>query len=281
MKIAIIGDPDRSSAWEQHLRKLNSIHEVLISNKLEPQLDADGLLLLANGPDNLVLLNQAVKLGYHSYLISPIRYSTKELRKIYHASEEANVYVQFSHWPSYAPLSLWVRQKLDKPVFIQIKKELSYLKSASLIQGFEHHWSDEIAYVVRLLGSNIHHLDVKFAVINQVNVGLNVTMRYEDASVASIQFQICGNSDFHQRVISDRHQMFDCSVISQKVNHTTVSRFGKLTTRTESFDPRQSAELSVIQFIKSIQSKKTPLFSIYDALQASSVIDRIKMKSDL
>jgi hypothetical protein len=281
MKIAIIGEHDRSSAWEKHLRKLNTIQEVLISSTLESGLEADGLLLLDSTPDNLSLLNRAVKLGYHSYLISPIRYAVKELRSIYHAAQEANVQVQFSHWPSFAPSSLWIRQNLNKPVFIQVKKEFSYLKSASLVNDFEHHWSDEIAYIVRIMGSNIHQLDVKFAAIEELRVALNISLRYEDASVASIQMQVCGSSDIHQRVISDRNQIFDCNVLTQKVNHTTARRFGKLSTRTETFDRRQAAELSVIQFIKSIQSRKTPLFSIYDAMQAATVIEKIRLKANV
>lgn len=275
MKIAILGEKNRATAWEKHLRKLSAITEVVITPSLPERDSVDAAILLDNTDQKLITLERLIKLGIHSYLVSHLPLDEKALERIHHSAQEADVRVQFSHWPSLAPASLWMKQKIKKPNLIQIKREVKFLSGAIDQTEIDHHWVDEIAWIIKELGGNVHRIEVKPMVINQVRLGLNITLRYEDSSVASIQFSALGGSNIHQRTISDDNIAMDCDAIHQLVHLYRVNDFGNLKEETKKFDPKSTAEVSVLHFIKSIQLERDTLFNAYDALQTAKIVGKI------
>ncbi|MDZ7756897.1 hypothetical protein [Rhodohalobacter sp.] len=275
MKIAILGEQNRATAWEKHLRKLSAITEVVITSSIPEKDSVDAAILLDNTDLKLNSLEQLIKLGIHSYLVSHLPLDEKALEKVHHSAQEADVRVQFSHWPSLAPASLWMKQKIKKPNLIQIKREVKFLSGAIDQTEIDHHWIDEVAWIIKSLGGNVHRIEAKPMVINQVRLGLNVTLRYEDSSVASIQFSALGGTNLHQRIISDENLAIDCDAIHQLVHLYRVNDFGNLKKETKKFDPKSTAEVSVLQFIKSIQLERDTLFNAYDALQTAKIVDKI------
>ncbi len=275
MKIAILGETTRASAWEKHLRKLSVITEVVITTSIPARNSVDAAILLDNTDQKLITLEKLIKLGIHTYLVSHLPLDKKALEKIHHSAQEADVRVQFSHWPSLAPASLWMKQKIKKPNLIQIKRNVKFLSGAVNQTEIDHHWVDEVAWIIKELGGNVHRIEAKPLMINQVRLGLNLTFRYEDSSVASIQFSSLGGSNHHQRTISDENTAMDCDAIHQIVHLYRVNDFGNLKEETKKFDPKSTAEISVLQFIKSIQLKRDTLFNAYDAFQTAKIVDRI------
>jgi hypothetical protein len=275
MKIAILGEKNRASAWEKHLRKLSVITEVIITSSIPEKNSVDAAILLDNSDLKLNTIEQLIKLGIHSYLVSHLPLDEKALEKAHYAAQEADVRVQFSHWPSLAPASLWMNQKIQKPDLIQIKREVKFLSGAIDQAKIDHHWIDEIAWIIKELGGNVHRIEAKPMMINQVRLGLNVTLRYEDSSVASIQFSALGSSNIHQRTISDENMAIDCDAIHQLVHLYRVNDFGNLKEETKKFDPKTTAEVSVLQFIKSIQLERDTLFNAYNALQTAKIVGKI------
>ena len=142
MKIAILGERNRASAWEKHLRKLSAISEVVITSSIPVKDSVDAAILLDNTDLKLNSLEQLIKLGIHSYLVSQLPLDEKALEKIHYSAQEANVRVQFSHWPSLAPASLWMKQKIQKPNLIQIKREVKFLSGAIDQTKIDHHRID-------------------------------------------------------------------------------------------------------------------------------------------
>ncbi len=275
MKIAILGETARASAWEKHLRKLSVITEVVITSSIPERNSVDAAILLDNTDQKLSSMEQLIKLGIHTYLVSHLSMDKKELEKIHHSAQEADVRVQFSHWPSLSPASLWMKQKIKKPNLIQVKREVEFISGAVDQTEIDHHWIDEVAWIIKELGGNVHRIEAKPLMINQVRLGLNLTLRYEDSSVASIQFSSLSRSNHHQRTISDENIAIDCDAIHQLVHLYKVNDFGNLKVDTKKFDPKSTAEISVLQFIKSIQLKRDTLFNAYDALQTAKIVDRV------
>ena len=276
MKIAIIGQKERASAWEKHLRKLTVVSEVVITGTLTDDKDVAAVLLIDDSVDCLSHLLKSIKLGNHTYLISKIPSDLDLLETIYHSSEEAGVNVQFSHWPSMAESMNWIRQQVSKPDLIQIKKESvppNYRAMES--DDFKSDWLDELALIIKWLGGNIHRFEVKPIQLHKHLMGLNLTLRYENSSVASIQYLGSATKETHQRIFSNRTTIADCDIVNQKVRLHTLNELNKVTVREKKFDPSDTAEWSVIQFIKSIQMSQNTLFSPYDALQTAKAYHRI------
>lgn len=276
MKVAIIGEKNRANAWEKHLRNLSTINEVVISPVLFDDADLKAVILLNDSTSNISLLEQSIKAGLHTYLVSKLPLDSELLEHVYHSSQEANVRVQFSHWPSLTHSIQWIRQQVDKPNLIQIKKDLEPKSFKVVKADFNHHWTDEIAFIVKWMGGNIHRVETKPVLINDTPLGLHLTLRFEDSSIASIQFSAFGSADIHQRVISDNQAMVDYNVIAQRVKVYRVNDQKRITVQEKSFDPADTAEWSVQQFFKSIQMNKETIFSPYDALQAARIIDKVR-----
>ena len=278
MKIAVIGKTERAKAWEKHLRKLTTVKEVILSPSLI-EYNVDGCIILDDSINKLHLLFDSIRLGYHSYLVSHLPTDAEMVEKIYHASEEAKVTVQFSHWPSFSPASLWVRQQIPKPDLIQIKKELSIATHSSDPQYFEQQWMDELAFIIKFQQSGIQHIIARPIEIEKHLLGLELSLRFDDGNAASLQFSSVGKTDFHQRILSSGYMMIDCEVNRQKARKIEVA--GKKITRSDkSFDATKTVELSVLNFIKSIRQNRTSDFSAYDALKTVQALEKIKAVLD-
>lgn len=266
MKIAIIGEAKRAGAWEKHLRGLSAVQEVIISPILLED-PVDGCIVLDDSINNLNLLFDAVRRGFHSYLVAQLPLDETMIEKIYYSSEEAQVNVQFSHWPSHSPSTHWIKQQMPKPNLIQIKKELSSNGGSEGSRSFEQQWVDELAFIIRFFHSSIQHIVAKPIQIEERWLGLQITLRFDDGAVASLQYNTTAEKETHQRILSSNNLMIDCDVITQKSRKIEVNSDKRIKTTNKSFDPSETVQLSVMNFIKSIQLKKKSDFSAYDALK--------------
>lgn len=276
MKVAVIGEKKRADAWEKHLRKLAVVKEVIISSTLFDDHAVDAAILIDDSKNNLHLLHDAIRFGLHTFLISKLPDDQEMLENIYHASEEANVSVQFSHWPSFTTSNQWIKQQLEKAEMIQVKKELQPIQYSVNIPEFDHHWIDEIAFIVKWMGGNVHRIETKPILVNGLPLGLYLSLRFEDSSIATLQFSAFGSSDYHQRVFSNRQLMADCNVLSQSVKLYRVNENKRVGVQEKKFDPSDTAEWALAQFLKSIQMNKITVFSAYDALLTSQIVDKIR-----
>ena len=277
MKIAIVGERERATAWEKHLRKLSAVKEVVITTSLSDGKGLDAVLLIDDSKDNLHRLLHSVKGGNHTYLISKLPTDQELLEKLYHVSEEAHVNVQFTHWPSLSESMNWVQKEVTKPELIQIKKESVPLNNRVLSRDdFHHHWTDELALIIKWMGGNIHRYEVKPIIVKGNYLGMDVTLRFENAALASMQFLATAEKEVHQRIFSNRKVMAYCDVTKQKVRIFRGNDMDRLTIQEKKFDPTDTAEWSVIQFIKSIQMEQETIFSPYDALRTANTLEQIK-----
>lgn len=277
MKIAIVGERERATAWEKHLRKLSTVKEVVITTSLSDSSGLDAVLLIDDSKDNLHRLIHSVKGGNHTYLISKLPTDKSLLEKLYHVSEEAHVNVQFSHWPSLSESMNWIQKEIAKPELIQIKKESVPINNRVLsTDEFHQIWVDELALIIKWMGGNIHRYEVKPIVVDSNYLGLNITLRFENASLASMQFLATAEREVHQRIFSNRSVMANCDVTKQKVRLYRGNNGDRLTIQEKTFDPSDTAEWSIIQFIKSIQLEQETVFSPYQALRTANALDQIK-----
>lgn len=276
MKISIVGEKERASAWEKHVRKLSVVKEVVITSNLQLSDDPNAVLLIDDSSENLQRLLNSIKAGHHTYLISKLPTDLPLLEKVFHASAEANVNVQFSHWPSLSESMNWIHQQVKKPDLLQIKKE-SVPRNYRIIdvEDFEHDWIDELALVIKWMGGNIHRYEVKPVKLDKIPLGLSITLRYENSTVVSMQYLASSAKERHQRIFSNQYIMADFNVIKQKVRLHKLNDLNRIAIQEKVFDPTDTAEWSVVQFIKSIQLGQPTLFSPYDALLTARAVNKI------
>lgn len=280
MEIGIVGTAERAMAWEQHLRPHRSVSEVTITSQLRDVGNVDACLLLDKSEQRLQQLLQAVKYGYHSFLVAPLPTERASVEKLYHAAEESNVLLQFSHWPTLAPASKWMSKKIPKPSFIQIVREINHSEFFDSGYDFDYYWIDELAFCLRWINGAVHHIDLKTASFtNDQLYLLHLFLRFDSGATANIYINAVSADAHHHRVAADTNYILDCNVSDQTVRQgEQKNNHRRLFFNKQSFDASKSAELAALEFIKSIQLKRPTIYNGYHLMELSKTIEKIKKR---
>ncbi len=277
MKIGIVGPAERAAAWENHLRRHPSVSEVIITAALNEINTADACLLLDDLPQRSDQLLQSIKSGWHTFLISSLPVDQAFARQVYLTAEEANVQVQFSHWPTLAPVSQWTARHIKKPSFIQVTRNLTHARFNEKDLTFTDLWIDELAWCLKYMDAAVHHVDANMSVLQSgTPYGIHISLRFDRGSTAALFISTCAPSNNHCRFVSDHHTVIDCNVEEQTVRIGRENEDKRLFFERKSFDPTRAAEKSIARFIKSIQLKKAAPYNSYDLLRLTKVVEQIK-----
>lgn len=277
MKIGIVGNADRAVAWEQNLRPHASVSEVIIAQNLEGMGNIDACILIDDSADKLNLLLEMIKQGIHSFLVSRLPTDISKAEKIYHASQESNVTVQYSHWPTLAPDSQWMFQKIQKPRFIQIVKEISRTDYLERNTQLDNYWLDELALCMNWVNGSTHHLDVNQTAISREQSGaIHIFLRFDSGATSAIFVNSVANGNNHKRTISDHSFILYSDVIEHTVQIAEKNQSGNLFYQKKMFDASTAAGNASLQFLKAIQMRKAAPFGAYDLFQTLKVADKIK-----
>lgn len=279
MKIGIVGPADRAVAWEKHLRPHRLVSEVAIAAKLSEIGEIDACFLLDEQPKDLNYLLETVKEGYHTFYVAPLPTNTEQVEKVYHAAEESNVQIQFSHWPTLAPASKWMAKKVTKPSFIQISRKLNHSEYLENDHNFDYYWIDELAFCLRWINGVVHHMDLKTVEFSQNNThALHVFLRFDSGATANIYINVAAVKSEHHRLAANNHYLLDCNVLNQSVRLGEENDGGHLYFSRQSFDASKAAELAALEFIKSIKLKRPTIYNGYHLLELNKTIDKIKKR---
>lgn len=279
MKIGIVGPADRAIAWEKHLRSHQSVNEVAIAAKLSEIGEIDACFLLDDNAEKQGHLLEAIKAGYHTFLISPIPTDSPSVEKIYHSAEESNVLVQFSHWPTLAPASKWMSKQISKPSFIQISREINYTEYAESDHPFEYYWIDELAFCLRWINGSVHHIDLKTVeLLHQHLYALHMLLRFESGATANIFVNVAADASRHHRLAANNNFILDCNVLKQTVRLGEENEGGHLFFKKQSFEASKAAELAALEFIKSVQMNRETIYNAYHLWELTKTIDKIKKR---
>lgn len=277
MKIGIVGSAEQAMAWENHLRIHQSVTEVVIAPQLTGMDSIDACFLLDKSEHRLNHVLDAVKKGIHTFLIAPLPTSDSKLvNQVYHASEEANVQLQFSHWPTLAPSSKWMAKKIAKPSFVQVNRNITHSERLESDTSFEHLWTNELAFCLRWISGAIHHIDLKTVDLNSPRPhALHMFIRFDSGATANIYVNAASLSSAHHRIAADHNYLADCDVLEQTVRLGEKNQSDHLYFNRQSFDASKSAELAAMEFIKSIQLKRPTIYNGYHLMELTKTLDKI------
>jgi predicted dehydrogenase len=279
MKIGIVGPADRAIAWENHLRSHQSVSEVAISAQLDKIGSVDACFLLDDSENRLDHLLEAIKAGYHTFLIAPLPTHSAHVEKVYHAAEESNVLVQFSHWPTLAPASKWMARQIRRPSFIQIVHEISHSEYLESNADFGSIWIDELAFCLRWMDGAVHHIDLKTVELSPAKTYImHLFLRFDSGATSNIYVNVASAKSKHHRLAADHNYIIDCDVLEQSVRLGELNGNQHLFFKRHSFEAARSAELSAMEFIKSIQFNRPTIYNSYHLLELTKTLDKIKKR---
>ena len=279
MKIGIAGPTERAVAWEQHLRPHRSVSEVVIAPSLDEVGAVDACFLLDESDERLKNVLKAIRLGLHTFLIARLPTDLSRVEKVYHAAEEANTVLQFSHWPSLAPASQWMMGKVTKPTWLQVNREIGYYQFQEMDTTLEYLWMDERAFCLKWIGEAVHDIDGQQINLGSAQpIGIHIFLRFDSGATAGLYVNGVASESSHKRLAADNFFMLECDVQSQAVRVGRRAEHGSLFFERHEFEATRSAELAATQFLKAIQLRRSSAFNGYDALRLCQTVDKIRQR---
>lgn len=279
MRIGIIGPADRAVAWEEHLSSHRSVEEIVITPRVKDAGKVDACLIIEEAQNETQTLLKAIRSGYHSFLVSQLPTDLKEVEKIYHTAEEANVLLQFAHWPTFAPASQWMSKQISKPSFLQVIREISYTQFLESQHNLDYYWVDELAFCLKWIDGNTHHIDVKTVKLRSERVhAIHLFLRFDSGATANIFVNASASANRHQRFAADHTFLLDCDVHAQSVRFGQTNESEHLFFEKQMFDATKAAEIAATQFLKAIQLNKSAPYNGYNLLKLAIEIEKIEDK---
>lgn len=279
MKVGIVGDATRAVAWEQHLRPHNIVSEVELCPTIQDLNSVDACFILDESPENLQVLLEGVRKGFHCFFIAKQPTDIKMLEKIHRSAKESGCRVQFSQWPSLAPATRWMMDKLPRPSYLHIDKEIEKNTIVNLQPSFKSYWIDEIGLCMKWLDSGIHHIEAKSVFLSgSYPIAIHLFLRFDNGSTATINIYSGSGSNRHQRLAANKHEVLECNVLEQTVRIGRVNDSQRIYFEKQEFDASKAAEKASLLFLKSIQMGKETGYNSYDALQLAIQTERVEAR---
>jgi len=279
MKVGIVGDAKRGVAWERHLRPHKIVQEVELCPSIEDVGDVDALFLVDESDQNLDVLLEGIQQGLNCYLISRQPTDSQKLEKVYRATREAGVHVQFSHWPTLAPATQWMMDRMSRPSYLSFSRDIQYTHFLNSEDEFSHFWIDEVGLCMKWIDSGIHHIEAKQIKLSDAHPSaIHIFLRFDNGSTANISIYAGASSNRHQRIASNKQEILECNVPDQQIRVGRLNSGNHLYFEKQSFDPVKSAEKSALLFLKSIQMNREAAYTAYDAYQLSLQIENLEKR---
>lgn len=279
MIIGIVGDADRAVTWERHLRPHNIVRQVVLAPHVHDLNKVDVCFVVDSTPNRTEHLLDALKEGIPCFFISDFIVPSKELECIHRTSKEAGVQIQLAHWPTLSPSTQWMKDKINKPQFLQIQRYINRSKLTHSNNIFFNAWSDELALCLKWINSEIHLIEVKKSEVSKDKPqAIHLLIRFVSGASASIQIQASSTLEQHNRYIASNESFIECSVSEQELKYGYLDMNGRLLFESKKFDSTKIAEKSALHFLKNIQLKKEVVYSAYDALRFASNLEKIQSK---
>jgi hypothetical protein len=279
MKVGIVGDATRAVAWEQHLRPHNIVSEVELCATIQDLDTVDACFILDENEHNLDILLEGVRRGFHCFFIAKQPTNIPMLEKVHRSAKESGCRVQFSQWPSLAPATRWMMDKLPKPSYLHIDKEIERNTIVNLLPSFKSYWMDEVGLCMKWLDSGLHHIEAKeIQLSGSYPIAIHLFLRFDNGSTATINIYSGAGSNRHQRLAANKHEILECNVIDQAVRVGRTNESKRVYFKKQEFDASTAAEKAALLFLKSIQMGKESGYNSYDALQLAIQTERIEAR---
>lgn len=279
MKVGIVGDAERAVAWEQHLRPHGIVHEVDLCPNIKDIGKVDACFLIDESEDNLQKLMKGIQLGLNCFLISKAPTDKVMLDKIHRATKEAGVHVQLSHWPTLAPATRYMMNRINRPSFISINRDINYSQFPNIENEFKHLWMDELGLCLKWVDSGVHHMEAK-----EINLGgkqpllIHLFLRFDNGTSADIRIYTGGSENRHQRIVANKNEVLDCNATTQSIRIGRLNSGNHLFFDKQNFDPAKAAEKAALIFLKSVQMNKDTAYTSYDAHQLALQTERVEQR---
>lgn len=276
MKMGIIGPDERTSVWEQRARLLQSVSEVVTTERTTSLGSVDACIFLDESRNKYEKLLDLIQEGIHVFATTPLSVDSETALKLFRSAEEARVQVQFAHWATFTSLTEWMMEQIPNPRSLYFSRIIPRSVYLGYQTGFDHLWLEDIALCLSWISSEVHRIETVPVRQAGEDLAMELHIRFDNGGAGSIYISTLGSDVRHERMVSDHKMSIQANVLE---NHVRVAHMGtedRLVVEQKKIDHREPATTALLRFIKSIQMRMDPPFSVYHLLRLSRTLEGIR-----
>lgn len=274
MIIGIIGNSERQSFWEQHLRHFATVREVILTDSLPNLGKADACILLDGSYEDAL---RSLRRGYATFFVSRLLTDSAQARKLALTSEEAGVPLMITNWALFSSVSQWMLQRLSHPEFIHIHRSLPWEKFQLGNTPLESLWTEELALCLKWIDSSINTIQVSAAQSGQRELtGLDIFARFDNRATASIHLSLAAQEEHYTREASGQDNHIWADVLSQKIRWGRTTNSEALSFLPVDVNRLEPAKQALQLFLIALQTGKPALSNAHDLLRFAVAAEQVK-----
>ncbi len=275
MKLAVIGPPEQAYIWEQRLKPLKSVTEVVMVRHPGDVDSVSACIYSAQSEDDVEELCRLIRKGIHVFAITPLDVKPETALMLCRSAEEAGVRVQVAQWSRFTSLTEWISGRIPLPRSLYFSRTFPYSVLRNEQITFDHLWLDDLALCLSWISSEVHHIEA-VPVRHAGNLlALHLHLRFDNGAVATIHVTALGSMTRQEYIVSDSRMSIRADVSENHVWMAYADVNSRMIIEQKDIEQREPETTALYHFLKSVQMRRDSPFSAYDLLRLSRTKERI------
>ncbi len=215
-------------------------------------------------------LSFAIRSGCHLFLSDKLRLTSEERRQLIHLANEGGTYIQIQNDFLFHPFQEKIRNQNHQTCFIEASQS-AFAHSNRLNELL----LNNLLMILRAAGSQVHKMDVFCGTQkSQEPDVLNIHINFKNGSVGALTLKFIEQQEVHVLSIHAEGEVTTYDFVKNKFTHLPRKDSSRIKAETPS-DPFQE---QITDFIKNINEKKNPGFSLDDEILVFLLMEKIREK---
>ncbi len=279
MKIGIIGPEPMAMTWEQHLRFITGVNEVVMARDISLLDDVAACLILndaSSGETDTGQLLAALKRGFHILWVAPLPADPDEIRRWHEAAEESSVIVMFSMWAHYSPATQWLFNHIAPPGKIHIHREWAGPRHTPDVTTLYRIFLEEVSLCLEWSRSRLIRFEgdvhIPSGKATENPPVQQLYLRFSNGTTSSIFLNPFGLENRHSRFLAGSKMAAVCQINEHLIKKWMLDGAEQDTPELMHFDFKDPARHLLSHFIRSVRTGCKPIFGIGELHQLAAII---------
>jgi predicted dehydrogenase len=285
MKVGIIGPEPMALTWEQHLRFITGVQEVVMARDMGLLDNVDACLILNDASSEKSDSGQllaALRRGFHVLWVAPLPTDPEEIRKWFEAAEESGVTVMFSMWSHYSPATQWLFNHITPPGKIHIHREWSGPQHTPDIASLYRIFLEEVSLCLEWSRSRLVRFEGDVHIPSLPGTDKpsmqQIFLRFSNGTTSSLFLNPYGLENRHSRFLTGNKMAAVCQVNEHLIKKWMLDGAQQDTPEIMRFDFKEPARHLLSHFIRSVRTGCKPIFGINELHQLADIIEHFRTR---